>query len=63
MSDLRGRWVEPQETAELLEPYGAWAGLAGVYLISGYARGLVPLPGPSWARRPPAFFRTAPATS
>jgi AraC family transcriptional regulator of adaptative response / DNA-3-methyladenine glycosylase II len=63
MSDLRGCWVEPQETAELLEPYGEWAGLAGLYLISGYARGLVPLPGPSWAKRPPAFFRTMPATA
>ena len=60
---LHGRWVEPQETAALLEPYGEWAALASVYLISGYARGLVPLPGPSWAKRPPAFFRTAPATA
>ncbi len=62
MSDLRGRWVEPHETAEPLEPYGDWAGLAGVYLGLGYDRGLVPLPRPSLAKRPPAFFRTAPAT-
>ena len=61
MSDLRGRWVEPHETAELLEPYGDWAGLASVYLGLAYARGLVPLPQPSFAKRPPAFFRTAPA--
>jgi AraC family transcriptional regulator, regulatory protein of adaptative response / DNA-3-methyladenine glycosylase II len=62
MSDLRGRWVEGPETAELLEPYGEWAGLASVYLGLAYHRGLVPLPGPSRANRPPAFFRTAPAT-
>ena len=61
MSDLRGRWVEAHETAELLEPYGEWAGLASVYLGLAYARGLVPLPQPSFAKRPPAFFRTAPA--
>jgi len=61
MSDLSGRWVEGPETAELLEPYGDWAGLASVYLGLAYHRGLVPLPGPSRANRPPAFFRTAPA--
>jgi 3-methyladenine DNA glycosylase/8-oxoguanine DNA glycosylase len=43
-SALRGRRVEPWETAELLEPYGEWAGLAGVYLLSGFRLGLVPLP-------------------
>jgi 3-methyladenine DNA glycosylase/8-oxoguanine DNA glycosylase len=41
---LRGRPVEAWETAELLEPYGEWAGLASVYLLSGFSRGLVPLP-------------------
>jgi 3-methyladenine DNA glycosylase/8-oxoguanine DNA glycosylase len=41
---LRGRPVEPWETAELLEPYGEWAGLASVYLLRGFARGLIPLP-------------------
>ena len=41
-SALRGRWVELDETAELLEPYGEWAGLAGVYLLAGWGRGLVP---------------------
>lgn len=61
MSDLRGRWVEGHETAELLEPYGEWAGLASVYLGLAYQGGLIPLPGPSRANRPPAFFRTAPA--
>jgi 3-methyladenine DNA glycosylase/8-oxoguanine DNA glycosylase len=43
-SALRGRWVEPWETAELLEPYGEWAGLAGVYLLSAFRLGLLPLP-------------------
>jgi 3-methyladenine DNA glycosylase/8-oxoguanine DNA glycosylase len=61
MSDLRGRWVEGHETAELLEPYGEWAGLASVYLNLAYAGGLVPLPGAARAQKPRAFFRTAPA--
>ena len=43
-SALRGRWVEPWETAELLEPYGEWAGLASVYLLQAFRLGLVPLP-------------------
>ena len=43
-SALRGRWVEAWETAELLDPYGEWAGLASVYLLAGFHRGLVPLP-------------------
>jgi 3-methyladenine DNA glycosylase/8-oxoguanine DNA glycosylase len=43
-SALRGRWVETWETAELLEPYGEWAGLASVYLLAGSRLGLVPVP-------------------
>jgi 3-methyladenine DNA glycosylase/8-oxoguanine DNA glycosylase len=42
-SALRGRWVEAEETAELLAPYGEWAGLASVYLLAGARQGLVPL--------------------
>ena len=53
-SALRGRWVEAWETAELLEPYGEWAGLASVYLIAGYSRGLIPLPASAAALRRPA---------
>lgn len=34
-SALRGRWAEADETRELLEPYGEWAGLASVYLLAG----------------------------
>ncbi len=41
---LRGRPAEGWETAELLEPYGEWAGLASVYLLAGLGRGLIPLP-------------------
>jgi 3-methyladenine DNA glycosylase/8-oxoguanine DNA glycosylase len=41
---LRGRAVDGWETAELLEPYGEWAGLASVYLLAGFGRGLIPLP-------------------
>ena len=44
---LRGRPVEGWETAELLEPYGEWAGLASMYLLAGFGRGLLP---PSEAR-------------
>jgi 3-methyladenine DNA glycosylase/8-oxoguanine DNA glycosylase len=44
MRALRGRPVEAWETAELLEPYGEWAGLASVYLLMGHSRGLIPLP-------------------
>ena len=41
---LCGRWVEADETATLLEPYEEWQGLASVYLLRGFARGLIPLP-------------------
>ena len=42
---LRGRHdVETWETAEILEPYGEWAGLASMYLLAGLGRGLIPLP-------------------
>ncbi len=43
---LRGRPVEGWETAELLDPYGEWAGLASVYLLAGYGRGLLPVSEP-----------------
>jgi 3-methyladenine DNA glycosylase/8-oxoguanine DNA glycosylase len=55
MSRLRGRWVEAHETAELLEPYGAWGGLASLYLTTGFTHGLIPLP----AERPVRFPRPA----
>ena len=34
VSARRGRWVETEETRELLEPYGEWAGLASIHLLS-----------------------------
>ena len=43
-SALWGRWVEAEESDDLLAPYGEWSGLASVYLLAGYARGFVPLP-------------------
>lgn len=55
MSRLRGRWVETHETADLLTPYGDWAGLASRYLIVGFGHGLIPLPGERPARLRPAF--------
>lgn len=42
LAALRGRWPEPAETAELLEPYGEWQGLASVFLLQGFKRGLIP---------------------
>jgi 3-methyladenine DNA glycosylase/8-oxoguanine DNA glycosylase len=38
VSAQRGRWVEAEETRKLLEPYGEWAGLASVYLLSRAAQ-------------------------
>jgi len=34
VSAQRGRWVETEETRELLEPYGEWAGIASVYMLA-----------------------------
>jgi 3-methyladenine DNA glycosylase/8-oxoguanine DNA glycosylase len=50
LSSLRGRWVEPSETADLLAPYGEWQGLAGRLLQIGWANGLVPGADPDVAR-------------
>jgi 3-methyladenine DNA glycosylase/8-oxoguanine DNA glycosylase len=40
---IRGRPVEGWETAALLEPYGQWSGLASVYMLAAYGRGLLSL--------------------
>jgi 3-methyladenine DNA glycosylase/8-oxoguanine DNA glycosylase len=60
-ASLRGRWPQrPDETAELLAPYGEWQGLASVFLLAGFSRGLVPGASADRARlvrgayRPPA---------
>lgn len=42
-ASVRGRWPErPDETAELLAPYDEWQGLASLFLLAGFSRGLVP---------------------
>ena len=41
---LTGRSADASDTEELLAPYGDWAGLASVYLLAGFARGLLPIP-------------------
>jgi 3-methyladenine DNA glycosylase/8-oxoguanine DNA glycosylase len=61
LAALERRRVEAAETATLLEPYGEWAGLASLYLLMGFARGLLPLPRDSRPRRPPAGLRVAAA--
>jgi 3-methyladenine DNA glycosylase/8-oxoguanine DNA glycosylase len=43
LSAREGRWVEAEETDSLLDPYEEWAGLASVYLLKGFSRGMVPL--------------------
>jgi AraC family transcriptional regulator of adaptative response / DNA-3-methyladenine glycosylase II len=40
---LLGRRAEPEDTAELLGRYGEWQGLASVYLLAGFAQGLLPV--------------------
>jgi 3-methyladenine DNA glycosylase/8-oxoguanine DNA glycosylase len=37
-SALRGRWADADDTRELLEPYGEWAGLASVYLLASFPK-------------------------
>jgi len=55
MSRLRGRWVDGHETAELLVPFGEWAGLAGLYLATAFKHGLIRVPGHQPVRDRPAF--------
>jgi 3-methyladenine DNA glycosylase/8-oxoguanine DNA glycosylase len=43
LRELRGREVDLWETAELLEPYGQFKGLASMYMLAAYTRGLLPL--------------------
>jgi len=43
LSAIRGRRVDGWETEELLAPYGEWAGLAGVYMLTAWSRGLLPI--------------------
>jgi 3-methyladenine DNA glycosylase/8-oxoguanine DNA glycosylase len=50
VSRLRGRRAEPEETDELLAPYGEWAGLASVYLLASYHAGYIRFAGGSRER-------------
>jgi 3-methyladenine DNA glycosylase/8-oxoguanine DNA glycosylase len=43
LAAIRGRRVEGWETEELLAPYGEWAGLASVYMLAGWSRGMLPV--------------------
>lgn len=56
---LRGRWPEEGEDAALLAPYGEWAGLASVYLLHGFAHGLIPLPDGTRKRKRSELLRRA----
>jgi 3-methyladenine DNA glycosylase/8-oxoguanine DNA glycosylase len=56
---LEGRWPEPYETGRLLEPYGEWAGLASVFLLAGFANGLIPGASADRARLVRAAARAA----
>ena len=57
---MRGRWPErPDETAKLLEPYGEWQGLASVFLLAGWKRGLIPGASADRARLVRAARRSA----
>jgi 3-methyladenine DNA glycosylase/8-oxoguanine DNA glycosylase len=37
-----GRWPDTEETRELVAPYAEWQGLASVFLLAGFKRGLIP---------------------
>jgi 3-methyladenine DNA glycosylase/8-oxoguanine DNA glycosylase len=56
---LTGAWPEHDETAELLAPYEEWQGLASVFLLSGFRRGLVPGANPDRARQARAVANRA----
>jgi 3-methyladenine DNA glycosylase/8-oxoguanine DNA glycosylase len=38
---LERRWPEPGESRAFLEPYAEWKGLASVFLLAGFSRGLI----------------------
>ena len=51
---LYGRWADADDTRELLDPYGEWAGLASVYLLAGAAPALTNARGRRTPLAPPA---------
>ena len=59
-ASLREGWPEqPEETAELLAPYDEWQGLASVFLLAGFAHGLVPGASADRARLVRSAYRPA----
>jgi len=46
---IHGRWPDEGEDASLLAPYDGWQGLASVYLLAGWTRGLIPTAAPAAA--------------
>lgn len=59
LASVRRHWPEPGETADLLAPYGEWQGLASVFLLQGFKRGLVPGASMDRARQVRAAARYA----
>jgi 3-methyladenine DNA glycosylase/8-oxoguanine DNA glycosylase len=51
VASLRGEWAEAVATEELLAPYGEWQGLAGLFFMLGWTRGLIPGADPGAGRR------------
>jgi 3-methyladenine DNA glycosylase/8-oxoguanine DNA glycosylase len=49
-SALQGRPASERDTVEVLRPYDEWQGLASVYLLAGFSRGLIPGASPDLAR-------------
>jgi 3-methyladenine DNA glycosylase/8-oxoguanine DNA glycosylase len=43
LSLIEGRWVEAEETDAFLARYEEWQGLASVYLLAAWGRGLLPV--------------------
>jgi len=59
LASLRGSWPDAADTAGLLEPYREWQGLASVFLLQGFKRGLVPGASMDRARSLPRLVRPA----
>jgi 3-methyladenine DNA glycosylase/8-oxoguanine DNA glycosylase len=47
---LEQRWPEPDESRAFLDPYAEWKGLASVFLLTGFTRGLIAGASPDRAR-------------
>lgn len=51
LASIRGEWVSAEDTAGLLAPYEEWQGLAGLMLMLGWSRGLIPGANPDLGRQ------------